>query len=81
MERFGLLAVKSRSRKYDDIKEEYKHYKDKDIKLEFILNTSYSESNVIQVQIKDIILSLLLFAERERKTSKLDKLKVLRLQK
>ncbi|QZY88537.1 hypothetical protein [Exiguobacterium acetylicum] len=65
-------SISRLSRKYDDIKEEYKLYKDKGIKLESIFNTSYSESNVIQVEIRDIILSLLpIFAEKERENIKI----------
>ncbi|WKA53437.1 recombinase family protein [Planococcus shixiaomingii] len=69
-------SISRLSRKYDDIKEEYKYYKNKGVKLKFVkepmLDTPDSESDVIQVAISDIILSLLsAFAEKEREDIKI----------
>lgn len=64
-------SISRLSRKYDDIKDEYKFFRDEKIKLKFVkepmLNTPESEGDIIQVAISDIILSLLsAFAEKER---------------
>lgn len=64
-------SISRLSRKYEDIKDEYKYFRDEKIKLKFVkepmLNTPESEGDVIQVAISDIILSLLsAFAEKER---------------
>lgn len=69
-------SISRLSRRYDDIKDEYKYFKDNKIILKFvkepILNTSDSDKDIIQIAISDIILSLLsAFAEKEREDIKI----------